>query len=123
MSPGAGSPVGPYSPCRRAGGWIVTSGQIGMAAGGSGLVDGGTGPQLRQALANLAAVLRTEGATLADVVKTTLFLADMGDLPLVNEIWMQVFEGHRPARSAVEVARLPFDALVEVEAWAVLAPG
>ncbi|HUZ10497.1 MAG TPA: Rid family detoxifying hydrolase [Acidimicrobiales bacterium] len=119
---GAGGPVGPYSPCRRVDGWVVTSGQIGIGPGVTGLVEGGTGAQLRQALANLSTVLATQGATLADVVKTTVFVADMDDLAVVNEIWVEVFGENRPARSAVGAARLPLDARVEVEAWAVLPP-
>jgi 2-iminobutanoate/2-iminopropanoate deaminase len=114
-------PVGPYAPVRRAGDWVVTSGQVGGRPGPDGspaLVDGGTVAELRQALANLAEVLAAEGATLADVVKTTLFLVDMSELGAVNEVWTEVFGSHRPARSAVAVAALPLGARVEVEAWA-----
>lgn len=114
-------PVGPYSPARRAGDWVVTSGQVGLAPGPDGaprLVEGGTAAELRQALANLAAVLAGEGAGLGDVVKTTLFLADMADYALANEVWVEVFGDPRPARSAVAVAALPLGARVEVEAWA-----
>ena len=121
MSGPGGAPVGPYSPVRRAGDWVVTSGQIGATPGPEGaptLVSGGTVPELRQALANLATVLGVEGAALVDVVKTTVFLVDMADYPAVNDVWMEVFTGHRPARSAVAVAALPLGARVEVEAWA-----
>ena len=114
-------PIGPYSPARRAGDWVITSGQIGLSADGGGppaLVDGGTLPQLRQALANLAAVLEDEGATLRDVVKTTLYLLDMGEFAAVNEVWVEVFPENRPTRSAVAVTALPAGARVEVEAWA-----
>jgi 2-iminobutanoate/2-iminopropanoate deaminase len=113
--------VGPYSPVRRAGDWVITSGQVGLTTGNGGapaLAEGGTVGQLRQALANLADVLAAEGATLADVVKTTLFLVDMGEFAAVNEVWIEVFPEPRPTRSAVAVVALPVGARVEVEAWA-----
>jgi 2-iminobutanoate/2-iminopropanoate deaminase len=113
--------VGPYSPVRRVSDWVVTSGQVGIATdeqGKAGLVPGGTVPQLRQALQNVAEVLAIEGATLADVVKTTLYLADMSDFAAVNEVWVEYFPDNRPTRSAVAVAALPIGARVEVEAWA-----
>jgi 2-iminobutanoate/2-iminopropanoate deaminase len=104
---------------------VVTSGQLGTVAGpdgAPGLVEGGTVPQLRQALANLAAVLEREGASLADVVKATVFLVDLDEFAEVNGVWVEAFEAPRPARSAVGVAALPLGARVEVEAWALL-PG
>jgi len=113
--------AGPYSPVRRAGDWVITSGQVGLAGDGNGagaLVPGGTVAELRQALQNLAEVLAIEGATLTDVVKTTLYLADMGDFAAVNEVWVEYFAEDRPTRSAVAVAALPIGARVEVEAWA-----
>jgi 2-iminobutanoate/2-iminopropanoate deaminase len=113
--------VGPYSPVRRIGEWVITSGQVGIAtdeAGKTALVPGGTVPQLRQALQNVAEVLAIEGATLADVVKTTLYLVDMSDFAAVNEVWVEYFTDDRPTRSAVAVAALPIGAKVEVEAWA-----
>ena len=114
-------PVGPYSPIVRAGGWLVTSGQIGLAAGPDGsqaLAAGGFTAELRQALANLSAVLGTEGAGLKDVVKATVFLVDMDDYAEMNDTWVATFTEGRPARSAVAVAALPLGARVEVEAWA-----
>ncbi len=119
-------PVGPYAPVRRAGDWVVTSGQVGARPGPDGtpaLVEGGTLAELRQALANLAEVLATEGAGLPDVVKTTLFLVDMAEFGAVNQVWTEVFGDHRPTRSAVAVAALPLGARVEVEAWAHRPPG
>ncbi len=115
--------VGPYSPVRRVGEWVIASGQVGLVAGDSGsatLVEGGTVPQLRQALQNLAEVLAIEGATLPDVVKTTLYLVDMEDFAAVNDVWVEWFSEpeHRPTRSTVAVAALPLGARVEVEAWA-----
>ncbi len=74
--------------------------------------------QTTHALANLSSLLAAEGASLANVVKTTVFLRHMWDFPAMNEVYAQVFGDHRPARSTVGVASLPLDALVEIEAWA-----
>ena len=117
MSP----PVGPYTPVVRAGGWLVVSGQVGLAGGG--LVDGGVGAQVAQAIANLSELLAAEGSSLRDVVKTTVFLRDMGDFATMNEAYSAAFAGHRPARSTVGVAGLPLDAAVEIEAWAWVGDG
>ncbi len=117
----SGKPVGPYTPVQRVGDWVVTSGQVGAVPGADGrpqLVEGGTGAQLRQALANVETLLSNEGATLADVVKTTVFLADMSDYGELNEIWIETWPEPRPTRSAIGVAALPLGARVEVEAWA-----
>jgi 2-iminobutanoate/2-iminopropanoate deaminase len=108
--------VGPYTPIVRAGDWLVVSGQVGVIDGK--LADGGTEGQLKQALANMEALLRSEGATKEHVVKTTVFLRHMSDYPLMNETYTAFFGDHRPARSAIGVAELPIGALVEVEAWA-----
>jgi 2-iminobutanoate/2-iminopropanoate deaminase len=113
--------VGPYSPVRRVGDWVITSGQVGLVTDSSGtpsLAEGGTLPELRQALQNLADVLAVEGATLSDVVKTTVFLLDMSEFAAVNEVWVEHFTENRPTRSAVAVAALPVGARIEVEAWA-----
>jgi len=109
-------PVGPYSPVARAGGWLVVSGQIGIDDGA--LVTGGMRAELRQALENLRALLEGEGASMGDVVKTTVFMRHMDDYAAMNEIYVEAFGEHRPARAAVAVAGLPMGALVEVEAWA-----
>ncbi len=110
-------PVGPYTPIVRAGEWLVVSGQVGIADGA--LVPGGMEAELRQALANLTVLLEREGASLADVTKTTVFLRHLGtDYARMNEVYTEVFGDHRPARSAIGVAELPLGALVEVEAWA-----
>jgi 2-iminobutanoate/2-iminopropanoate deaminase len=115
-------PVGPYTPIVRAGEWIVVSGQVGIVDGT--LVSGGLEAELRQAVANLSALLAGEGATLADVVKTTVFLRHLGgDYPIMNQVYMELFGDHRPARSAVGVAELPLGALVELEAWAHVGAG
>ncbi len=116
------TPVGPYTPIVRAGDWLVVSGQVGIADGK--LVSGGLEGELRQAIANLSALLEREGATLSNVMKTTVFLRHLGgDYPKMNEIYMELFGDHRPARSAVGVADLPLGALVEVEAWAYVGAG
>jgi 2-iminobutanoate/2-iminopropanoate deaminase len=109
-------PVGPYSPVVRAGEWIICSGQVGAIDGV--LVEGGVRGQTLQALANLSELLADVGASLTDVVKTTVFLAHISDYAAVNELYVQAFGDHRPARSAVAVAGLPLGALVEIEAWA-----
>ena len=112
----APKPVGAYTPIVRAGGWLVVSGQVGIDSDGQ--MAGGTGPELRQAIANLAAQLATEGARLDQVVKTTVFLRHMSDYQVMNQVYIEGFGDHRPARSAVGVAELPIGALVEIEAWA-----
>jgi 2-iminobutanoate/2-iminopropanoate deaminase len=108
--------VGPYTPVVRAGDWLVVSGQIGVRDGS--LVTGGTQAELRQALDNIRALLEGEGASLADVVKTTVYMRHIDDYAAMNEIYMDAFGDHRPARAAVAVSCLPLGALVEVEAWA-----
>src|SRR4051794_30374726 len=97
-------PVGPYTPLVRAGDFLIASGQLGLTQ--DGLAEGVAG-QLRQAIVNLEALVATEGATLADVVKTTVFLVDIGDYSTMNEVYCEGFGDHRPARSAVAVAALP----------------
>jgi 2-iminobutanoate/2-iminopropanoate deaminase len=95
---------------------LVTSGQIGLC--GAALVEGGVEAQTRQSLANLADVLASEGASLADVVRTTVYLRDMGDFAVMNAVYAAAFGEHRPARATVGVAALPLGALVEIDAWA-----
>ena len=116
----APKPIGPYSPIVRAGDWLVCSGQLGVSGGQ--LVEG-LSAQVTQALANVDALLRSEGASLVDVVKTTVFLADIADFAAMNEAYLAVFGDHRPARSAFAVAALPLGAAVEIEVWAMTNPG
>ena len=110
------TPVGPYTPIVEAGSWLICSGQVGIADGA--IVDGGLEAELRQALANMAGLLEGAGASMNDVVKTTVFLTDMDDYAEMNRVYVEVFGDHRPARSAVAVAALPVGARIEVEAWA-----
>ena len=117
-TPSAPASAGPYSPAVRAGDWLALAGQVGIDPATGKLAEGGVADQTRQAMANVAAVLGDCGASLADVAKTTVFLVDMGDFPVMNELYAEAFAGHRPARSTVAVAALPLGARVEVEVWA-----
>ena len=110
------TPVGPYTPIVRAGDLLICSGQIGLRDGS--LVAGGVAAQLTVALDNAKALLESAGASLNDVVKTTGFLTDIDDYAEMNDVYMEAFGDHRPARTAVAVAALPLGAVVEVEVWA-----
>ncbi len=115
------TPIGPYAPIVAAGPWLITSGQLGLIGGGDGppsLVDGGAAEQLAQALANAGRLLADHGAGTTDVVKTTVFVTDLGSYAAVNEAYTNYFGDHRPARSVVGVGALPMGAAVEVEVWA-----
>ena len=117
-TPSAPGAAGPYSPAVRAGDWLALAGQVGIDPATGKLADGGVAEQTRQAMANVVAVLGDCGASLGDVAKTTVFLVDMDDFPVMNEVYADAFAGHRPARSTVAVAALPLGARVEVEVWA-----
>ena len=112
--------VGPYSQGTSANGMVFTAGQIPLVPGTKSFVGGGIQEQTRQALENLKAVLEEAGAKLENVVKTTVFLQSMDDFAAMNEIYAQFFTANPPARSAVEVVKLPLGAMVEIEAIAVL---
>ena len=116
-TPDAAQAIGPYSQAIKAGGFIFTSGQIALKPDGE-FVAGGVEAQARQVLQNLAAILKEAGATLQDAVKTTIFLADMGDFAAVNEIYAAAFGAHKPARVVVPTTALHFGCLVEIEAVA-----
>jgi 2-iminobutanoate/2-iminopropanoate deaminase len=108
--------IGPYSQAVAAGPYLFTSGQIGLDPAGGRIVDGDVAAQTRQVMANIAAVLAGAGLTFADVVKTTIFLADMNDFAAVNAVYAESFEGAAlPARSTVAAAGLPRGALVEID--------
>lgn len=120
----AGAPpaIGPYAQAIIAGGLVFTSGQIPLDPGTGAMVEGGIGPQTRRVLDNLRAVLEAAGSSLELVVKSTVFLADLGDYAEVNRIWGEYFASHPPARSAVQVAGLPRGSLIEVELVAAVSP-
>lgn len=117
-APNAPAAVGPYCHAKLAGGTLYTSGQLGLIPA-TGALPEGVEAQAAQALDNLSAVLAAAGMSCADVVKTTVFLADMNDFAAVNTIYAKYFPGEAPARSCVQVAALPKGALFEIEAVAV----
>ena len=110
--------VGPYCHAKLAGNTLYTSGQLGLVPA-TGELPEGVEAQAAQALDNLTAVLAAAGMTCADVVKTTVFLADIKDFAAINAIYATYFTGEAPARSCVQVAALPKGALFEIEAVAV----
>ena len=111
--------IGPYSQAVRCGDLLITSGQIPLTPGGD-LVAGGIAEQTRQVLDNLSALLTAAGSDFAGVVKTTVFLSDMNNFAEMNTIYAEYFVQPYPARSTVQVARLPRDVLVEIEVMAQL---
>jgi 2-iminobutanoate/2-iminopropanoate deaminase len=114
-----GTPNGIFSPAIVTGDLVFTSGQIGIDSKTGQLPDG-MEAQLEQVFRNLAAVLEASGSSLEHIVKTTVFLADMNDYNKMNELYKAKFKGDPPARSTVQVARLPRDARIEIEAVAVI---
>ena len=112
--------VGPYSQAIRCGETIYTAGQLGLDPETGKLVEGGIQAQTRQALRNLQAILTASGSSMANVVKTTVFLQDMADFRAMNEVYAAFFADAPPARSAVQVAALPLGGLVEIEAVAIV---
>jgi 2-iminobutanoate/2-iminopropanoate deaminase len=112
--------IGPYSQAIKVGGFLFTSGQIAIDPATSQVIEGDIAAQTERVMKNLAAILKAGGLSLQRVVKTTVFLKSMGDFATMNEIYGKHFGEHRPARSTVEVARLPKDVLVEIEVIAEL---
>ena len=112
--------IGPYSQAIVASGFVFTAGQIPLDPATMQLVEGDVSAQTEQVMKNLAAILQEAGAGLSSVVKTTVFLRDMNDFAAMNEVYGRHFGDHAPARSTVQVARLPRDVAVEIEAVAVL---
>lgn len=110
--------LGPYSTAVEANGFVFCSGQLGLDPATSDFVPGGVTEQAEQAMKNVANVLEAAGCSLKDIVKTTIFLADMGDFAAVNAVYASYFEGDYPARSAVAVKTLPKSGLVEIEVLA-----
>ena len=111
--------IGPYSQGIDGGSVVFTSGQLALDPATGAFVEGGVAEQTRQSLTNVKAILEQAGLGLENVVKTTVFLKDMNDFAAMNEVYATFFPNDPPARSAVEVARLPKDALVEIETIAV----
>jgi len=118
--PDAPKAIGPYAQGIRAGGFLFTAGQIPLDPSTMKLVPGDIAAQTARVFDNLEAILRGGGATLADVVKTTVFLADLKDFAAMNEVYAARFGAHRPARSTVQVAGLPAGARIEIEVVAAL---
>jgi 2-iminobutanoate/2-iminopropanoate deaminase len=114
----APNPAGPYSQAVRAGSLLFLAGQIPIDPATGDLVGGDITVQARQALDNIAAVLKAGGLSMADVVRTTVFLADMNDAPAMNEIYSTYFPQPYPSRATVQVARLPRDVRIEIDAIA-----
>jgi len=116
-APGA---IGPYSQAVRTGNLVFCSGQIPIDPATGEFVSNDVAEQTRQVLKNLSAVLEAAGTDLNNVVKTTVFLADMNDFTAMNEIYAEFFSDNKPARATVQAARLPRDARVEIECIAVI---
>jgi 2-iminobutanoate/2-iminopropanoate deaminase len=119
-SPDAAPVIGPYSPAITSGSFLFLSGQIPLDPATGELVAGDVRAQARRVLDNIGGLLRAGGADFAHVVKSTVFLADLGDFAAVNEIYSTYFSEPYPARSTVQVARLPRDVRIEIEVIAVL---
>lgn len=117
-TPRAPAAIGPYSQGVKAGGFIFISGQIPLDPTSGEVVEGDVTHQAERVMRNIRAILDDSGGTLEDVVKTTIFLADMNDFAAVNEVYGRYFDSAPPARATVQVARLPKDVRVEIEATA-----
>ncbi len=114
--------IGPYSQGIAAAGWLFVSGQLGMIPKTGELAEGGFESQARQALDNLRQILLAGGCDLGDVVTVDVFLSDLGNFALFNDIYGEYFSDHRPARAVVEVSALPKGAAVEIKCVAMGAP-
>jgi 2-iminobutanoate/2-iminopropanoate deaminase len=119
-SPGAPTAIGPYSPAVRTRQLLFVSGQVPIDPSTGNLIGGDIAAMTRRVLDNVGALLEAGGLTFADVVRTTVFLADMNDFAAMNEVYARFFTAAPPARSTVQVARLPKDALVEIDVIAFL---
>ena len=116
----AAKPIGPYSPAIRAGNLLFLSGQVGFDPSSGALVDGDISAQTDQVMRNIGALLKAAGTDFAHVVRTTVFLADMAEFAKMNEVYARYVVDPPPARSTVQVARLPRDARVEIDVIAVI---
>jgi 2-iminobutanoate/2-iminopropanoate deaminase len=108
----------PYNQAISASGFVFVAGQLGIDPASGQVVEGGIGPQTERVFANLGAILEAAGSSLDAIVKTTVFLTDLDDFTVMNEVYTRSIGGTPPARSTVEVGRLPAGALVEIEAIA-----
>jgi len=114
-SDGAPKAIGPYSPAVRAGQLLFVSGQVPIDPSTGNLIDGDIAAQTRRVFDNIGALLAAAGRSFADVVRTTVFLADMNDFAAMNEVYAKYFAEPYPARATVQVARLPKDARIEID--------
>ena len=112
--------IGPYSQAIRIGNFVFSAGQLGLDPATGNIIAGGIEAETRRSLQNLSAVLQAAGTSLANVVKTTVFLKDMNDFQKMNAVYGEFFSSNPPARSTVQVARLPKDGNVEIEVVASL---
>jgi 2-iminobutanoate/2-iminopropanoate deaminase len=119
-APNAAKPIGPYSPAIRAGNLLFISGQVGFNPATGALVDGDISAQTDQVMLNIGTLLQAAGTDFAHVVRTTVYLADMGEFAKMNDVYARYVVDPPPARSTVQVARLPRDARVEIDVIAVL---
>ncbi|MDR2898443.1 MAG: RidA family protein [Spirochaetaceae bacterium] len=117
---GVPAPIGPYSAAIRSGNMLFLSGQLGLDSVTGELVSASVVMQAQQVMANIRLLLRAAGADMDAIVKTTIYLTDINNFPAVNEVYASFFTGSYPARTTVEVSRLPKGALVEIEAIASL---
>ena len=115
FTPDAPKPIGPYSQAIRANGFVFVSGQVGFDPATQQVVDGDVAAQTERTLQNLSAILKAAGSNLQHVVRSTVFLKNMGDFAAMNEVYAKFFTAAPPARSTVEAARLPKDVLVEID--------
>lgn len=120
LTDNAPAPIGPYSQAILAGTFVFTAGQIALDPATKNLVEGDIKIQTEQVLKNVEAILTAAGTSMRNVVKTTVFLKDMKEFAQMNEVYAKFFSESAPARSTVEVARLPKDVKVEIEAIAVV---
>ena len=122
-TPNSPKAIGPYSQAIVANGFVYTAGQVGADPKTGTLVEGGIVEQTEQVINNLEAILKAAGSSLDDAVKTTVFLAGMNDFAKMNEVYAKRFKAPYPARSTVQVARLPRDAKIEIEVVAIVRTG
>lgn len=119
-TPAAPAAIGPYSQAIVANGLVFASGQLPLDPASGQLVAGDIGAMTRQVFANISAVLAAAGSSLAQIVKVTVFLADLADFAAMNAVYAEYFPASPPARSTVQVARLPRDARIEIEVVALV---